>query len=509
MSGQGHVTRSGRRGRTYARESPPVGQGTVARGNDDTSAMVRPSSARGTVEWGIRSVTGPLSKVQAGARHAAHVRNWTVWTMPPRVIAWVLGWEIAAVVCVVLSAWREPPTTGAQWLLGAALLAGATIHHHATRPDEERRFGARAGGEHVELTSLWLYPAAVLLPTVPMIALLVVVKTQRYAIARTSVTKHGFTSVAVGLSMLGTHWVTLAITGGHWLTPTTLGPTAGHLGVLCVVVAGIAAYYAVQSVLLPAVRVLSSDTPPPLGTLLGTRAQNAEILGALVLAALIALGTAWSPWVLVLALPLAIAATLLLELLAKVRVEIMYDPKTGLLNAHGWSPTASSAVQLAGPNRPTAVLMVDVDHLKQLNSRFGHLGADTILLGIADVLREDIRPGDVPARWGGDEFVVLLPGANAESARGVAERLRAAVAALCLVVTTPAGGEELKLGVDADPVTVTIGVAVAPADGDSLAVVLDVADQRLLSGKGIHRNRVYAPVSTGELTPTDGRETAV
>jgi diguanylate cyclase (GGDEF)-like protein len=430
--------------------------------------------------------------------------------MPPRVIAWVLSWEVIFVASVALSAWREPSTTGTQWLLGSALLAGATIHHRATRPDEERRFGARAGGEHVELTSLWLYPAAVLLPTVPMIALLAVVKAQRYAIARTSVTKHGFTSVAVGLSMLATHWATLAITGGHWLTPTSVSPTAGHLGVLLAVVAGILAYYLVQSVLLPAVRVLSSDHWPPLISLLGTPTQNAEILGALTLAALIALGTAWSPWLLLLALPLAIAATVLLELLANVRVQVMHDPKTGLLNTHGWSPTASSAIQLAGPGRPTAVLMVDVDHLKQLNSRFGHLGADTILLGIAEVLRENIRPGDISARWGGDEFVVLLPGATADDASTVAERLRTTVETLRLRVTTPAGGEELTLGVDADPVTITIGVAVAPMDGSTLDVVLDTADQRMMIGKVDSRNRVYAPPAITETPNQPGEmDTAV
>ncbi|HEX4700991.1 MAG TPA: GGDEF domain-containing protein [Pseudonocardiaceae bacterium] len=413
--------------------------------------------------------------------------------MPSRVIAWVLGWEFVAVVCVVLSARFEPVSTAGQWVIGAALLAGATIHHYVTKPDEERRFGARAGSEHIELTSLWLFPAAVLLPTVPMVALLVVVKAQRYAIARTSLTKHGFTSAAVGLSMLGTHWVTLAVLGDTWLTSTTVSAASGHLGVLLVVVAGIGAYYLVQSVLLPTVRVLSSDTRPTLRCLVGTWTQNAEILGALALAALITVGAAWSPWLLLLALPLAIAGTLLLELLARVRVQIMYDQKTGLLNAHGWAPTASSAVQLAGADRPSAVLMIDVDNLKQLNSRFGHLGADAVLLGIADVLREHIRPGDVPARWGGDEFVVLLPGANADAALGIAERLRVAIETLCIVVTTPAGGAELRLGVDADPVTVTIGIAVAPHDGDCLDVVLDVADQRMLAGKVNHRNRVYPP----------------
>lgn len=74
--------------------------------------------------------------------------------------------------------------------------------------------------------------------------------------------------------------------------------------------------------------------------------------------------------------------------------------------------------------------MIDLDHFKQVNDRFGHAGGDAVLRSIAALLREQARAGDFPGRLGGEELALLLPGTDAEQARRVAERLRADMAGL-------------------------------------------------------------------------------
>ncbi|MDF2234938.1 diguanylate cyclase [Albimonas sp. CAU 1670] len=136
------------------------------------------------------------------------------------------------------------------------------------------------------------------------------------------------------------------------------------------------------------------------------------------------------------------------------------DPLTGLFNRrYAETHLAAMAAQCAAAGRPLSLMLLDLDRFKQINDRHGHPAGDAVLRGFAARLRAAVRGVDLVARIGGEEFCVALPDADEAEARGVAERVRAAVADAPF--PTPEG--------EAIPVTVSIGVAVAaPGPGRTL-----------------------------------------
>ena len=126
---------------------------------------------------------------------------------------------------------------------------------------------------------------------------------------------------------------------------------------------------------------------------------------------------------------------------------------------------------------PASMVMVDVDQFKQFNDRYGHIAGDRALRLVAETLRSNFRPGDMVARFGGDEFSILLPGATVEDARSCAERARWAV---------HQAAEEVP---GTPQVTLSAGVAAAE-HGDTLEVLIARADDALYRAKLGGRNRV-------------------
>ncbi len=133
-----------------------------------------------------------------------------------------------------------------------------------------------------------------------------------------------------------------------------------------------------------------------------------------------------------------------------------------------------------------AVGMIDIDHFKRFNDRYGHAGGDQALQRVSRILRRSFRETDAVARYGGEEFCVLLPGVGPGQACPLFERIRRTV-------------ETEEVAVDGWPeparLTVSIGVATFPADGEDARQVLDRSDRRLYEAKQRGRNRVVAPVS--------------
>jgi diguanylate cyclase (GGDEF)-like protein len=127
-------------------------------------------------------------------------------------------------------------------------------------------------------------------------------------------------------------------------------------------------------------------------------------------------------------------------------------------------------------------MILDVDFFKHFNDTFGHDAGDTLLRGIGHILRHTVREGDMPCRYGGEEFVVILPGADIEDTRQRAETLRAAIECW-----TPQ-----HQGSAFGPVTVSIGIAAFPRNGDSWQTTLKAADLALYAAKHGGRNRVAA-----------------
>ena len=126
------------------------------------------------------------------------------------------------------------------------------------------------------------------------------------------------------------------------------------------------------------------------------------------------------------------------------------------------------------------MLMVDIDRFKTLNDTYGHAVGDHVLRAVADAIAGAVRDGDVPARFGGEEFAVLLRNPSPEIALEVGERVRRAVGALDL----------RHLGVPG--VSVSVGVAVAAEPDIPLELVIDDADRALYRAKRGGRDRVVA-----------------
>jgi two-component system cell cycle response regulator len=113
---------------------------------------------------------------------------------------------------------------------------------------------------------------------------------------------------------------------------------------------------------------------------------------------------------------------------ALLRDMVNLDPLTGLANRRRLSEGIDAAVSRAAAGVPFSVLAIDVDHFKSFNDEFGHLAGDEVLRTVSATLRANTRSGDLVARFGGEEFIVLLPGVDARVAVQIAEALRAAIA---------------------------------------------------------------------------------
>jgi diguanylate cyclase (GGDEF)-like protein len=137
-----------------------------------------------------------------------------------------------------------------------------------------------------------------------------------------------------------------------------------------------------------------------------------------------------------------------------------------------------------------SLLMVDLDHFKQINDRFGHRAGDDALCAVVEQMQRSIRGIDVLGRWGGEEFVVLLPGASASSALQIAQRLRGNVETLMIQPSISA----FSRGEEAIPVTVSLGVASYRGVGDQIEDMLERADAALYEAKDAGRNRVLAAI---------------
>ncbi len=162
------------------------------------------------------------------------------------------------------------------------------------------------------------------------------------------------------------------------------------------------------------------------------------------------------------------------------------DAKTGLANAVHWDSRARYELDKGGTRtRPMAVMLLDLDHFKRVNDEVGHLAGDAALAAISLLLRGTVRRGDLVGRFGGEEFVVLLPEATPDEAESVAERVRKAVAAL-RVPTMGTDGKPHELR----GLTVSIGVSTTIRFGYELPDLLVAADAALLAAKAYGRNLV-------------------
>ena len=161
----------------------------------------------------------------------------------------------------------------------------------------------------------------------------------------------------------------------------------------------------------------------------------------------------------------------------------MIDPLTGLYNRRYALPQLASMAQNAAEHGHCfSVMVVDIDRFKEVNDQHGHSAGDAILVEVARRITASIRSEDMAARFGGEEFLVVMPNTCAEFAAVAAERMRRAVESD--LFTLPGGEAQL-------PLTISVGVAVcnAPTTGSPQAII-DIADQALYTAKADGRNQV-------------------
>jgi diguanylate cyclase (GGDEF)-like protein/putative nucleotidyltransferase with HDIG domain len=214
--------------------------------------------------------------------------------------------------------------------------------------------------------------------------------------------------------------------------------------------------------------------------LLSFQSLSNELVVAMLGFALVAF---WreNPWL----IPIGIAPMLLIHrslAVPALEEEARVDAKTGLFNARHFAAALNEELSRARRlERPLSLIMADLDLLRDINNTYGHLAGDAVLKGIAATFRAQLRHYDVPARFGGEEFSILLPETSPETALEIAERIRRAVAESTFEVET--SSEPIRA-------TVSLGVAGFPKDATDTNELIHQADLAVYRAKLQGRNRV-------------------
>jgi diguanylate cyclase (GGDEF)-like protein len=173
-----------------------------------------------------------------------------------------------------------------------------------------------------------------------------------------------------------------------------------------------------------------------------------------------------------------------------VKNEAITDPLTGLVNRrYLWNFLPYELLRAARRENTLAVIMIDLDHFKQINDTHGHEAGDLVLAKVAALLRRHIRDSDIACRYGGEEFVLILPDATREGAARRAEAIRAAI-------------KELKLEYNGAPitsVTASMGIAMFPDHAEDPETLMRTVDNLLYEAKNSGRDQVV--ISLGQQSP--------
>jgi diguanylate cyclase (GGDEF)-like protein len=410
-----------------------------------------------------------------------------LWTLPARVRSLVLPVELLALALLCLDAQRHV-VTRPTLALALALAAVGVVHTEIVIAVERLRRRV-AGTRHHDLSSVWAFAAALSVP--PLLAGLVVlvISTHQWLRAWRPLGVPAYRQIygtATVVLACQAAWAVLLGLGGQ---PIGLLPRAhGVLASGSAVLAFLAVNIGLTAAMLGLVGARSADPPErPAGHLDGALVELATLcLGALAAEALVT-----DPWqvTLVLAPLLVLHRAVLVRQLEQVANT---DSKTGLLTDSAWRLRAAKELRRAERGRTgAAVLILDLDRFKAVNDDHGHLAGDAVLGAVASALRAEVREHDLVGRFGGEEFVVLLPALGREHGRDggeelrlVAERIRRRISALSVVVSTPTGMLTIA------GLSVSVGGAAYPEHGLGLDGVLEAADGALYAAKRDGRNVV-------------------
>ncbi len=388
--------------------------------------------------------------------------------------------DLVAVGFIVLATVTAPGPISSDWFRFAALAICATVHLQLSRRQEERR-RSRKRTVQIDLVGIWSFAGVVVLPIHLALLGIVLSRTQRWFVARRPLYRYTFSTSSVLLAAVATHETVTAFGPRSW-SNLDVPDSFTEFGILFL--AGLV-YFAAQAVVIGIGAILLTTSRPTMRVVLGTKDDNE------LEAVTIALGTVAA--ILLVNLPAALAIMVAVGVIAnriaevrQLQVDVRTDPKTGLLNMRGWREVAEREMHRASrDDRPCALLMVDLDHFKNINDTWGHPAGDDVLQYVAHALRSATRPSDVIGRFGGEEFVLLLPDADREEASAAGERIRQTISELHVPTTDKRGGP-----VAISNRTTSVGVAVYPLHADGLDPLLQAADAAVYEAKEGGRDQV-------------------
>lgn len=396
-----------------------------------------------------------------------------MWSLPTPALFFLLFVEISAAILTAVELLRTDVTTSDLRRLALLAVLSGTLAKIVDRVEQSHR--QLASGPTVDATSVWIFAAVLLLPGAyaASLAALIYAHTLIRHRHEKSWRPHRivFTCGAMMLSALAADAIANAFDGIHGLPPGA-APALG-------VVLALLGFSAVNDVTIITVMYLVVRPPRIRDVLVGPDDLGVE-LATLILGAFTAQTIIQMPWLTpaVLVLVVMMYRGLLVK---KLEVAAATDGKTGLFNATAWRELAQRHLSRAiREQQAAALLVIDLDRFKTLNDQHGHLAGDVALKTVADRIKHELRDYDAVGRYGGEEFVALLPNAGANAAMRVAERVRARIEDEPI---TTEDGTALRL-------TGSVGVATYPTHGGELDALIRSADRAMYAAKDAGRNAV-------------------
>lgn len=390
-----------------------------------------------------------------------------------------MAWDAIAIGAAAWAIVATGPISLLAWVRFGVLLVCASVYLVFTRRYEESRRN-RSPGPHIDVTSVWTFSGLVVLPVPLAVALILLIRTQRWFAARRPLYRFIFSTCNMVTAALATKLLFHLVDMSSW---ATLG-WAGSLRELGMIAGGGVVYIGVPALIIAG--VIWMLTPhPKLSDLFGSPSDNSLEALSVVVGIAAALLVINAPAAVVLMVPVSVIINRVGEI-QKLLQDARTDPKTGLLNMRGWQESAGKEFARADRSgNPIALFMVDLDHFKSINDTWGHPAGDDMLSAVAKVLRAETRPSDLVGRFGGEEFVVLLPDTNTDEAVAAAERIRAQIACLSVPTTDKRGRPAVIM-----ERTTSIGVSERPSHALTLEPLLQAADAAVYVAKESGRNQV-------------------